>query len=125
MIRDSVFPNNLNGFMGPGSHGTAVGLLGSGLYMAGFAPDGFVCDDYYGEKMTAAVSALQRLLNTAGAEIDEDGSFGPATRKAWARLSDEKTSGIPPFSLDVYQMQPSDKTTWMDKNHGEGVWELT
>lgn len=51
---------------------------------------GFGCPQYPAEKRTlvrgdkgAAVGKLQEFLNACGYELDVDGSFGPATQKAW------------------------------------------
>ena len=53
---------------------------------------GFGVPKYHAEKRTLvrgdkgeAVKKLQEFLNACGYELDADGSFGPATHKAWGQ----------------------------------------
>ena len=119
--QDSVFPRNLEGYMGPGSHGTAVGLLHTYLAGAQLCPQGAVFDDHYGPNLTQGVRNLQQILYGAGAtHLDIDGCFGSATRKAWVEHSG--SDRVPVFSLDMFPLQDGDHTHWVDHQMGSGDW---
>lgn len=87
---DKFFPEYLN----QGSKCPAVALLQCLLKNAGFN-DKIVVDGDYGEETAKGVRALQSMLR-----IEEDGHFGPATRKAMAERGGLDVNALP---ADIFE----------------------
>lgn len=86
MADESFFPPYLD----KGSEGWPVVLLQCWLIDNGYNADNIVVDGKYGEQTAEGVRQLQE-----DRELETDGNFGPATRKAIVKLGGIDFNSIP------------------------------
>jgi len=97
---EKLFPK----FMSEGSKGKGVAVLQCLLIDRGHNAENIVIDGFYRGQTAEGVRLLQKELG-----VEEDGRFGPATRKALAESGGINVNKIEaePFNMNIMVATPS------------------
>lgn len=83
---NKLFPE----YLPPGSKGPAVVFLQMMLQAGGFNKEAIIADGDYGEETAKGVRQFQTEVG-----IDDDGAFGPETRRHWLEMTSLDVDEIP------------------------------